>query len=171
MDSQIRKKELDHKLNSYNYDLDPSLIASTPKRIRHESRMMVVRQVGSDISSYEDKLTENIIDELNNGDLIIVNDTKVMKARLNVQLSNGSLVELLILELVKDSIWLCLGKPAKKLKLNEFVKLFSKKINNSTIEPLLNWTFNLAFITFVSLTIIKSPLLSSSIIFSVSLSS
>ena len=116
MDSIYKQDELDLQLNSYDYKLDPSLIANTPKRIRHESRMMVVRQVGYDISSYEDKLTKNIIDELNNGDLIIVNDTKVMKARLNVQLSNGSLVELLILELVNDSVWLCLGKPAKKLK-------------------------------------------------------
>jgi len=54
-----------------------------------------------------------------------------MKARLNVQLSNGSLVELLILELVNDSVWLCLGKPAKKLKLNDYVKIFSKRINKN----------------------------------------
>ena len=131
MDSIYKQDELDLQLNSYDYKLDPSLIANTPKRIRHESRMMVVRQVGYDISSYEDKLTKNIIDELNNGDLIIVNDTKVMKARLNVQLSNGSLVELLILELVNDSVWLCLGKPAKKLKLNDYVKIFSKRINKN----------------------------------------
>ena len=131
MDSKLNHDELDLQLNSYDYKLDSSLIANKPKKIRHESRMMVVRQVSSDISSYEEKLTENIIDELNNGDLIIVNDTKVMKARLNVQLSNGSLVELLILELVKDSIWLCLGKPAKKLKLNDYVKIFSKKINKN----------------------------------------
>ena len=73
MDSILKQDELDLQLNSYDYKLDPSLIANKPKRIRHESRMMVVRQGGSDISSYEDKLTENIIDELNNGDLIIVN--------------------------------------------------------------------------------------------------
>ncbi len=131
MDSIYKQDELDLQLNSYDYKLDPSLIANKPKRIRHESRMMVVRQVGYDISSYEDKLTKNIIDELNNGDLIIVNDTKVMKARLNVQLSNGSLVELLILELVNDTVWLCLGKPAKKLKLNDCVKIFSKRINKN----------------------------------------
>ena len=95
MDSNSKQDELDLHLNSYDYKLDPSLIANKPKRIRHQSRMMVVRKVGSDISSYEDKLTKNIIDELNNGDLIIVNDTKVMKARLNVQLSNGSLICLL----------------------------------------------------------------------------
>ena len=131
MDSNLKQDELDLQLNSYDYKLDPSLIANKPKRIRHQSRMMVVRQVGSDIRSYEDKLTENIIDEINAGDLIIVNDTKVMKARLKVQLSNGSFVELLILELVKDSIWLCLGKPAKKLKLNDCLKIFLKKINKN----------------------------------------
>ena len=127
MDTKLKQDELDLQLNSYDYKLDPSLIANKPKRIRHKSRLMVVRRN----SSYEDKLTEDIIDELNNGDLIIVNDTKVMNARLIVQLSNGSLVELLILELVKDSIWLCLGKPAKKLKLNDCVEIFSKKINKN----------------------------------------
>jgi len=127
LDTKLKQDELDLQLNSYDYKLDPSLIANKPKRIRHKSRLMVVRR----ISSYEDKLTEDIIDELNNGDLIIVNDTKVMNARLIVQLSNGSLVELLILELVKDSIWLCLGKPAKKLKLNDCVEIFSKKINKN----------------------------------------
>jgi len=127
LDTKLKQDELDLQLNSYDYKLDPSLIANKPKRIRHKSRLMVVRRN----SSYEDKLTEDIIDEINNGDLIIVNDTKVMNARLIVQLSNGSLVELLILELVKDSIWLCLGKPAKKLKLNDCVEIFSKKINKN----------------------------------------
>ncbi len=131
MDSELKQDELDLQLDSYDYKLDPSLIANKPKKIRHESRMMVVRQLSCDDGSYEDKLTENIIDELNNGDLMIVNDTKVMKARLKVQLSNGSFVELLILELVRDSIWLCLGKPAKKLKLNNCVKIFSKRINKN----------------------------------------
>ncbi len=131
MVSKLKKNQIDFHLDSYDYKLDSSLIASEPKKIRHESRMMIVRGISSDYSYSYDKLTENIIDELNEGDLVIVNDTKVMKARLNVQLSNGSSAELLLLELVEDSKWLCLAKPAKKLKINDYLELFSKKIDKN----------------------------------------
>ena len=134
MDSQIRKKELDHKLNSYNYDLDPSLIASTPKRIRHESRMMIVRGLCNKEKCSTNKFTKDIIDELNQGDLIVVNNTKVMKARLHVHLENKSLIEILVLDRLNGSIWLCLAKPAKKLKVSKFVNVNSLKGENIQLK-------------------------------------
>ena len=134
MDSQIRKKELDHKLNSYNYDLDPSLIASTPKRIRHESRMMIVKGLCNKEKCSTNKFTKDIIDELNQGDLIVVNNTKVMKARLHVHLENKSLIEILVLDRLNGSIWLCLAKPAKKLKVSKFVNVNSLKGENIQLK-------------------------------------
>tara|TARA_Y100000589_G_scaffold322949_1_gene356728 strand:+ start:1855 stop:2991 length:1137 start_codon:yes stop_codon:yes gene_type:complete len=134
LDSQIRKKELDHKLNSYNYDLDPSLIASTPKRIRHESRMMIVRGLCNKEKCSTNKFTKDIIDELNQGDLIVVNNTKVMKARLHVHLENKSLIEILVLDRLNGSIWLCLAKPAKKLKVSKFVNVNSLKGENIQLK-------------------------------------
>ncbi len=134
MDSQIRKKELDHKLNSYNYDLDPSLIASTPKRIRHESRMMIVKGLCNKEKCSTNKFTKDIIDELNQGDLIVVNNTKVMKARLHVHLENKSLIEILVLDRLNGSIWLCLAKPAKKLKVSKFVNINSLKGENIQLK-------------------------------------
>ncbi len=131
MDIKKEKHELDFILNSYNYTIDSSLIASTPAKVRHKSRMMIVRD-SLKINSFSiDKLTENIVDEINKGDLLVVNDTKVMKARLHVQLKNGLIVELLILEIFKDSTWLCLAKPARKLKLNN---LLSLKVGNENIK-------------------------------------
>ena len=125
METNKNSSELDHQLNSYNYDLNPSLIANKPSNIRHQSRMMLVRNALS-LNSYSiDKLTLDIVNELNNGDLVIVNDTKVMKARIYVNLETGSLIELLVLELIRDSIWLCLAKPAKRLKINKMVNLNS----------------------------------------------
>tara|TARA_Y100001933_G_scaffold259993_1_gene311125 strand:- start:2173 stop:3309 length:1137 start_codon:yes stop_codon:yes gene_type:complete len=134
LDSQIRKKELDHKLNSYNYDLDPSLIASTPKRIRHESRMMIVKGLCNKEKCSTNKFTKDIIDELNQGDLIVVNNTKVMKARLHVHLENKSLIEILVLDRLNGSIWLCLAKPAKKLKVSKFVNINSLKGENIQLK-------------------------------------
>ena len=125
MNIDRNKIDLDYQLNSYNYELNSSLIASRPSRVRHESRMMIVNDSLSSESYSVDKLTLNIIDQLNQGDLMVVNDTKVMKARMHVQLENGSYIELLVLELFKDSIWLCLAKPAKKLKVNKLIKLNS----------------------------------------------
>ena len=128
------RKEIDYQLRSYDYELDPSLIAYEPKKVRHTSRMMIVRDSLSENSSSTDQLTGNIINELNQGDLIIINDTKVMKARLSFLLNNSSLVEGLVLEPVKESIWLCLAKPAKKLKKGTLLKLNSNYSNDIELE-------------------------------------
>ena len=126
--------DLDLALNSYNYELETSLIAHKPTNIRHESRMMIVRK-DSSLRSYSlDKLTLNIVDELNTGDLIIVNDTKVMKARMFVELENASIIELLVLELIRDSTWLCLAKPARKLKINKKIALHSPDVKSLELK-------------------------------------
>ncbi len=132
--NSTNNKEIDNQLVSYDYELDSSLIAYEPKKVRHTSRMMIVKNYFSQTNSSTDKLTENIIDELNKGDLIIINDTKVMKARLSFLLENSTLVEGLVLEPVKESIWLCLAKPAKKLKKGSFLKLNSKHSNDILLE-------------------------------------
>ena len=127
MTSRKHIDELDFYLNSYDYQLDTSLIASRPTEVRHKSRMMIVRNSLSSQNCSTNKLTLDIVDEINSGDLVIVNDTKVMKARLRIELDNGSQLELLVLERKENSIWLCLAKPAKKLKLNKSIYLNSIK--------------------------------------------
>jgi S-adenosylmethionine:tRNA ribosyltransferase-isomerase len=123
--SQINNEEIDHKLEAYDYFLDSSLIASKPSAIRHESRLMIVRDSILEENYSTNKFTKNILDEFREGDLVIVNNTKVMKARLKVELENRTLVELLVLERSHECVWLCLAKPAKKLKINKKLKLKS----------------------------------------------
>ena len=125
MISQINNEEIDHKLEAYDYFLDSSLIASKPSAIRHESRLMIVRDSILEENYSTNKFTKNILDEFREGDLVIVNNTKVMKARLKVELENRTLVELLVLERSHECVWLCLAKPAKKLKINKKLKLKS----------------------------------------------
>ena len=134
MNKDKKNIDLDQHLNSYNYELNPSLIAHSPSHIRHESRMMIVNKNSSNNSYSLDKLTINIVDELNTGDLIIVNDTKVMKARMFVESETGSNIELLVLELIKDSTWLCLAKPAKKLKINKKLLLNSSNSESTVLK-------------------------------------
>ena len=118
MISQINNEERDYKLEAYNYFLDPSLIASKPSAIRHESRLMIVRNSILEENCLTNKFTKNLLDEFRKGDLVVINNTKVMKARLKVELENRTLVELLVLERSHECVWLCLAKPAKKLKIN-----------------------------------------------------
>ena len=125
MNFKLSRDELDNKLKSYDYFLESSLIASKPSKIRHKSRLMIVRDSALKQNVLTNKFTENLVDEFKEGDLIIINDTKVMKARLKVELENRTLVELLVLERFKDSTWLCLAKPAKKLKINMLLNLNS----------------------------------------------
>ena len=94
MISQINNGESDYKLEAYNYFLDPSLIASKPSAIRHDSRLMIVRNSVLEENCLTNKFTKNLLDEFREGDLVVVNNTKVMKARLKVELENGTLVEL-----------------------------------------------------------------------------
>ena len=132
MKTERNEVELDFQLDSYDYDLDQSLIANKPAEVRHESRMMIVRNSLSKQSYTTHNITLDIIDELNEGDLVVVNDTKVINARVYGQLANDSRVELLVLELVEDSKWLCLAKPGKKLKVNSIIKL--KVAGNKAIQ-------------------------------------
>ena len=139
MSSEINNKEIDHKLEAYDYSLDSSLIASKPSTIRHESRLMIVKDSLLEEDFSTNKFTKHLVDEFREGDLVVVNDTKVMKARLKVELENGTLVELLVLEKSHESTWLCLAKPAKKLKINKQLNLKSNfaqniKLNISGID-------------------------------------
>ena len=125
MNFEIHNEEVDHKLEAYDYFLDESLIASKPSKVRHESKLMIVRDSGLKENYSTNKYTKDLLAELREGDLVVVNDTKVMKARLKVELENGRLVELLVLEKSEESTWLCLAKPAKKLKINKHLNLKS----------------------------------------------
>ena len=61
---QINNEEKDYKLEAYDYFLDPSLIASKPSAIRHESRLMIVRNSALEENCLINKFTKNLLDEL-----------------------------------------------------------------------------------------------------------
>ena len=137
MISQINNEGRDYKLEAYDYFLDPSLIASKPSAIRHESRLMIVRNSVLEENCLTNKFTKNLLDEFRKGDLVVVNNTKVMKARLKVELENRTLVELLVLERSHACVWLCLAKPAKKLKINR--KIILKSPSAEDINLMVDW--------------------------------
>ena len=88
----------DSLLSSYDYSLDPSFIAQQPSDPRHAARLMIVEEQKVDLPSVRHKTIWDWKDELSPGDLIVLNDTRVLKARLRVRLSGGGLAELFLLE-------------------------------------------------------------------------
>jgi len=83
------------KLSDYSYDLLESLIADVPPKVRGTSRLLVLsRQDGS----ITDKHYSEIAELLGSGDVLVLNSTKVIKARLKAIKDNGAVRELIVLE-------------------------------------------------------------------------
>lgn len=102
------------KLDEFDYKLPEQLIAAYPTSKRSSSKLMLVD------SSYESKKTIefcNIIDHINKGDLLVLNDTKVIPARLFATKPSGGNVEILITEFISNSKALAMLKTNHKIKL------------------------------------------------------
>lgn len=101
------------KTSDFYYDLPQELIAQTPVEPRDSSRLMVLNRKDNTI---EHKHFYDIIDYLNKGDCLIVNDSRVLPARIYGTRSTGARVEFLLLLQVRNNVWECLSKPGKKAK-------------------------------------------------------
>ncbi len=106
----------DFWLSSYDYELDSKLIAQEPIEPRHNAKMMVLAKKPGETLRSSHLRVWDLLDELKQGDLLVMNDTRVLRARLKVRLKTGAFAELLLLEPKGCGRWLCLGKPAKKMR-------------------------------------------------------
>lgn len=102
------------KTEDFYYDLPEGLIAQHPIENREESRLMILdKQTGS----IEHKKFKNIIDYLNEGDCLVLNDTRVIPARLfGAREGKDEKIEFLLLRRVEGDKWETLVKPGKKVK-------------------------------------------------------
>jgi S-adenosylmethionine:tRNA ribosyltransferase-isomerase len=100
-------------LSQYHYNLPPEYIAQTPAVPRDTSRLLVVNSRTNQVHSTFHNLTEWLLP----GDLLVLNNTRVIPARLYGQKVGGALVEVLLLEEVKHNCWLALVRPGKRFKL------------------------------------------------------
>ncbi len=103
-------------LSSYDYELPPRFIAQFPVEPRHNARLLIVNQEINALGSVKHAQVWDWQDELRAGDLIVLNDTKVLKARLRVRRSGGGSAELLLLEPFGEGMWLCLARPGKRMR-------------------------------------------------------
>ena len=124
----------DNLLSSYDYDLPKDLIAQSPTEPRHKAKLMIVND-GSDESL---NLTHSKIWELQYvlkaGDLLVVNNTRVLKARLKIRLSGGGLGELLLMEPRGNGEWLCLARPARRMRYGDQLWLDTSPVNSLCLK-------------------------------------
>ena len=101
------------KTEDFWYDLPEELIAQTPLAQRDSSRLLVLdRQTGE----IEHKHFYNLLDYLKPGDCLVMNDSRVLPARLLGKRPSGGAVELLLLKDKGNNLWECLAKPGRKLQ-------------------------------------------------------
>jgi len=100
-------------LSDFDYNLPEELIAQTPSQKREMSRMMVLDRTSQSI---EHKHFADIVDFLDENDFLVLNNTKVIPARLYAKKDTGALIEIFLVREVEPKIWLTLIKPSKRVK-------------------------------------------------------
>ena len=112
------------KVDDFDFDLPKELIAQTPLLKRDSSRLLVLDKKTGDI---EHKHFTDIIDYLDEGDTLVLNDTKVIPARLiGEKEDTKAVIEVLMLRDEGEDIWQCLTKPAKRVKVGTIIKFGDK---------------------------------------------
>ena len=107
------------KIEDFDFELPEKLIAQTPIDKRDSSKMMVVDKETGNI---EHHVFSDIVNLLNKGDVLVLNDTKVMPARLfGVKEDTLAHIEVLLLKNIKDDVWSCLVKPAKRVRVGTVI--------------------------------------------------
>lgn len=122
------------KTSDFYYDLPHELIAQTPLKDRQKSKMMVLHRENS---KTEDRIFENIIEYINEGDTIVLNDTKVLPARLfGHRAGKKEAIEFLLLKQTEGDKWQTLVKPGKKAKIGEKI-IFDENLLSAIVVDIL----------------------------------
>ena len=114
------------KVEDFDYYLPEELIAQTPLVKRDESRLLVLDK---ETGKVEHKKFYDIIDYLSPGDTLVLNDTKVLPARLiGTKEETGAVIEILLLKNIEGDKWECLVKPARRIKEGTIVSFGDGKL-------------------------------------------
>ncbi len=103
------------KTSDFFYDLPEELIAQTPVEPRNSSKLMILDKNSGEI---QHKIFSELTDYLNENDCLVLNDTRVIPARIfGVKEETGAVVEFLLVAQKENDIWECLCKPGKRAKI------------------------------------------------------
>ncbi len=121
------------KVSDFNYELPEELIAQHPYDKRDEARLMLLNKKEEKI---EHKLFKDVIDYLNPGDCLVINNTKVIPARLYGKKDTGAKVEFLLLKRIENDTWEAMVRPGNKLKPGSKV-IFGEGLLKATVDEIL----------------------------------
>ncbi|MBQ8132536.1 MAG: tRNA preQ1(34) S-adenosylmethionine ribosyltransferase-isomerase QueA [Bacilli bacterium] len=114
------------EVKDFDYDLPEELIAQTPLKVRDSSRLLVLDKKTGEV---EHRVFSDITDYLKKGDTLVLNDTKVLPARLiGVKEDTGAVIEILLLKNLEGDEWECLVKPARRIKVGTIVSFGEGKL-------------------------------------------
>jgi len=115
------------KKNSYHYDLPEELIAQYPLSERSNSRLLVLNKLNGQV---EHNQFSNIADYFQSGDVLVINSTKVIPARLIGTKATGAKIEVFLLNHVVNDTWRCLVKPGRKCPVGTTITVNDKFSGN-----------------------------------------
>ena len=119
-------------VNDFDYNLPEELIAQTPLERRDSSKLLVMDKVSGGINH---ETFSNITSYLKKGDVLVLNDTKLIPARLiGIKEETGAVIELLLLKDLGSDTWECLSKPAKRLKVGTIVSFGDGILKAEVVE-------------------------------------
>lgn len=120
------------KTTDYDYNLPLELIAQTPLTNRSESRLMVLNRKNKTV---EHKKFSDIVDYLTENDVLVLNDTKVIPARLiGEKIDTKAVIEVLLLKDMGNNTWECLAKPQKRVKIGSIISFGDGLLKAKCIE-------------------------------------
>ena len=122
------------RTDKFDYYLPEELIAQTPLENRSSSRLLVLHKKTGQI---EHRKFSDIINYLSKGDALVINDTKVIPARLiGEKEDTGAVIELLLLKNINGDVWECLAKPQKRLHIDTIISFGKGKLKAKVKEVL-----------------------------------
>ena len=124
-------------ISEYDYELPKNLIAQLPAEKRQNSKMMVLNRTDKSI---QHKHFYDIVDLIDSNSILVLNDTKVLPARIfGVKSETGAKIEILLLNPenydFKSNIWQCLIRPSKRVQIGTVVKICNE-LSVEVLKPL-----------------------------------
>ena len=140
-------EKVQYKKSDFYYDLPETQIAQTPAEPRDSSRLLVYHR---ETKKIEDRVFRDITEYLQEGDVLVVNNTKVIPARMYAQTAHGGVVEVLLLKRYDLNTWEVLMRPGKKGKIGVTMTVgdllsFTVKDITETGERIVEFSYDGAF--------------------------
>lgn len=119
-------------ISEYDYDLPEKYIAQTPLKTRSDSKLLLMDKKNGNL---KEDIFKNIGNYLQPGDCLVLNDTKVIPARLiGEKEDTKAVIELLLLKNIEDDLWECLARPGKRLHVGTIVSFGDGSLKAKIVE-------------------------------------